>query len=79
MPLAEGRSISNAVRPAIDLAATASGRSGLHQRQIQRQGKLLTGIIDPNREVAPNYLNYVIDTKDGDSLMGLIVNDSGAV
>jgi putative membrane-bound dehydrogenase-like protein len=38
--------------------------------------KLLTSILDPNREVAPNYLSYVVETKHGDSLMGLIVSES---
>lgn len=38
--------------------------------------KLLTSLIDPNREVAPSYLNYAVETKDGESLMGLIVNDN---
>lgn len=38
--------------------------------------KLLISIIDPNREVAPNYLNYTIETKDGETLMGLIANEN---
>ncbi len=40
--------------------------------------KLLTSIVDPNREVAPGYLNYSIETKEGESLMGIITHDSGA-
>jgi putative membrane-bound dehydrogenase-like protein len=40
--------------------------------------KMLTSILDPNREVAPNYLNYVVETKAGDSLIGLIVSESAA-
>jgi putative heme-binding domain-containing protein len=38
--------------------------------------KLLTNILDPNREVAPQYLTYLIETKDGESLTGIIVNDA---
>lgn len=40
--------------------------------------KLLTSILDPNREVPPNYLNYIVETKDGESLMGLIANENAA-
>jgi putative heme-binding domain-containing protein len=38
--------------------------------------KLLTNILDPNREVNPNYLSYLVETKDGESLAGLIINES---
>ena len=38
--------------------------------------KLLTSIIDPNREVPPNYVNYLVATKDGESLLGLIANEN---
>lgn len=38
--------------------------------------KLLISILDPNREVPPNYLNYTIETKDGESLMGLIAAEN---
>jgi len=41
---------------------------------------LLIHILDPNREVAPNYLNYVVVMKDGRSLTGLIAEETaGAV
>lgn len=39
--------------------------------------KMLINILDPNREVAPNYLAYVVETKGGDSLTGIIVNETG--
>jgi len=38
--------------------------------------KLLANIIDPNREVPPNYFGYVVETKDGENLAGLIVNET---
>jgi putative heme-binding domain-containing protein len=38
--------------------------------------KLLVNILDPNREVAPNYLAYLVETKDGQSLVGLIANET---
>jgi putative heme-binding domain-containing protein len=38
--------------------------------------KLLTNILDPNREVPPNYFGYVVDTAEGESHTGLIVNET---
>ena len=40
--------------------------------------KLLVNILDPNREVPPNYFGYVVDTKEGDSYAGLIVNETAS-
>jgi putative heme-binding domain-containing protein len=40
--------------------------------------KLLTNIIDPNREVRPEYVAYVVETGAEDSLVGLVVNETAA-
>jgi len=40
--------------------------------------KLLQNILDPSREVQPNFLAYQIDTADGDSLVGVITSDTPA-
>jgi putative membrane-bound dehydrogenase-like protein len=40
--------------------------------------KLLINILDPNREVPPNYFGYVIETREGDSYAGLIVNETAS-
>jgi putative membrane-bound dehydrogenase-like protein len=37
---------------------------------------LLVHILDPNREVAPNYVNYNVETTDGRVLTGLIADES---
>ncbi len=37
---------------------------------------LLVHILDPNREVAPNYLNYSVATEDGRVLTGMIAGES---
>jgi len=34
--------------------------------------KLLTNILDPNREVAPQYTAYTVETTDGDSQLGIL-------
>jgi putative heme-binding domain-containing protein len=38
--------------------------------------KLMTSILDPNREVAANYIAYLVDTKDGESLLGILTSDT---
>jgi len=46
-----------------------------------RQGgkeKLLINLLDPNREVSPNYFGYAIDTREGDHYTGLIVNETAS-
>jgi putative heme-binding domain-containing protein len=40
--------------------------------------KLLVNILDPNREVPPNYFGYVVETKEGENLTGLIVNETSS-
>jgi len=40
--------------------------------------KLLISILDPNREVAPQYLAYRIESTEGDSLVGLIGAENAA-
>jgi putative membrane-bound dehydrogenase-like protein len=37
---------------------------------------LLTQILDPNREVAPNFVNYLVALKDGRTVTGMIVDES---
>jgi putative heme-binding domain-containing protein len=37
---------------------------------------LLIHILDPNREVAPAYVNYTVETSDGQILTGLIADES---
>jgi putative membrane-bound dehydrogenase-like protein len=38
--------------------------------------KLMVNILDPNREVRPDYLSYVVETDDGESLVGLVANET---
>jgi putative membrane-bound dehydrogenase-like protein len=40
--------------------------------------KLLTNILDPNREVAPQYTAYVVETTDGDSQIGVIAAETAS-
>ena len=37
---------------------------------------ILTAILDPNKEVAPPYIAYTVNTKDGQTLSGIIANDT---
>lgn len=38
--------------------------------------KLLGSILDPNREVAPNYVQYDIETQDGESWSGIVASET---
>ena len=38
--------------------------------------KILVNILDPNREVRPDYISYVVETKDGESYIGIIANET---
>jgi putative heme-binding domain-containing protein len=38
--------------------------------------KLLTNILDPNKEVRPDYVSFVVETKDDESMIGLIANET---
>jgi putative heme-binding domain-containing protein len=40
--------------------------------------KMLLNILEPSREILPQYLAYEIETRDGESLLGLVVNESAA-
>lgn len=39
--------------------------------------QILTNVLDPNREVSPNFALYIIETKDGRTLTGLIASETG--
>ena len=59
---AEGRGVD--VGPNL---ATVTNRSG---------EELLVHILDPNREVAPNYVNYNVATAQGRVISGIITDES---
>jgi putative membrane-bound dehydrogenase-like protein len=40
--------------------------------------KLMLSILDPNREVAANYIAYTVDTKDGENVLGIVTSDTPA-
>jgi putative membrane-bound dehydrogenase-like protein len=40
--------------------------------------KLLLSIIDPNKEVAPQFLAFNVETKDGESYSGLVTRDDAS-
>ncbi len=51
---------------------------GLPLSDIKKRGEefILTNVIDPNREVNPEYLNYVVITDGGLSVTGMITAES---
>ena len=49
------------------ITVKAKGRDGI-----------LTAILDPNKEVAPQFIAYTVETKDGQSLNGFITKDDAS-
>jgi putative membrane-bound dehydrogenase-like protein len=49
------------------ITVKAKGRDGI-----------LTAILEPNKEVAPQFISYTVNTKDGQSLMGFIAKDDAS-
>ena len=39
---------------------------------------IVTNILDPNREVDPRYLTYLVRTRDGQLLEGMILDETAA-
>jgi putative membrane-bound dehydrogenase-like protein len=40
--------------------------------------RLLTSILDPNKEIAPQYLAFNIETRDGESFTGVVTRDDAS-
>ncbi|MFK5923771.1 MAG: HEAT repeat domain-containing protein [Verrucomicrobiota bacterium] len=40
--------------------------------------RIMTNVIDPNREVAPDYMEYIAQTKSGEIYTGRVVAESGS-
>ena len=38
---------------------------------------MLVNILDPNREVRPDFVSYVVETKDEASIIGLVAGETG--
>ena len=38
--------------------------------------QVLINVLDPNREVAPNFLNHIVETKDGRTLSGIVAGEN---
>ncbi len=39
---------------------------------------LLTALLEPNKEIAPQFIAYTVETKDGQALLGLIAKDDAS-
>ncbi|MFV1995781.1 MAG: c-type cytochrome, partial [Verrucomicrobiales bacterium] len=56
----------------IDLAPNLAVVAGWESERI------LTNILDPNREVAPEYMTYIVETKSGTVLTGRVLAESAS-
>lgn len=46
------------------------------EMQKRTAEELITHILDPNREVQPNYINYLVITSDGRDITGILAGES---
>jgi putative heme-binding domain-containing protein len=48
---------------------------------VRTSGKdvLLANILDPNREVMPKYVNYLAETRDGETVTGLVTVETDSM
>src|SRR5207244_520436 len=40
--------------------------------------KILVNVLDPNREVRPEFVSFAVETKDDETFIGLIVNETAS-
>ena len=54
------------------------GEVGPNLATVQHRSpkELLVSVLDPNREVSPNYMQYLLLTRDGRSLTGIIADET---
>ncbi len=73
-----GRQVFQKVCAACHQVAGVGHPIGPNLLAMRNRGKeaILQNILAPNAEVNPQYLNYVVVTKDGRSLTGMITEDS---
>ncbi len=67
-------------RSVVSPAAVPAGRDlqagpDLHHGEDQGARGLLSAILDPNKEVAPQFIAYTVETQDGQTLGGLLAED----
>ena len=75
---AAGRKVFETVCAACHRAGDIGTDTGPNLATIRQWNpdQVLINILDPNREVAPNFFNYLIETKDGRTIDGLIAEET---
>jgi putative membrane-bound dehydrogenase-like protein len=62
----------------LENVGTEVGPDLLSALRTKTKETLLADILDPSREVDPRYINYVVTTKDGRSLSGMIAAETAS-
>ncbi len=57
-----------------EIRGTTWGR--IWPRSASRADEILTAILDPNREVGPNFMQFAVALHDGRVLTGMIAEES---
>ena len=55
---------------------TTTSRDDLISIKTSGKNRILDSILYPNREVQPQYISYEIETTEGESVVGLIAQES---
>jgi putative membrane-bound dehydrogenase-like protein len=74
----KGRTVFRASCVACHRAEGQGAELGPNLATVQNRGPdtILLNVLDPNREVNPQYVNYLVITKDGRSATGVIAGES---
>jgi len=77
---AAGRKIFETICAACHRAGDIGNDIGPNLATIRQWNpdQVLINILDPNREVAPNFFNYLVETKDGRTIDGIIAEENAA-
>jgi len=75
---ANGRKTFQSRCAACHLLGQEGSVRGVDLATVKNAGKekILTSILDPNREVASNFLSYLVETKDGESFTAIISSEN---
>src|SRR5262249_4962906 len=75
---ARGKAVFQKVCAACHRAEGVGHEIGPNLAALQNRGPeaILLNVLDPNREVNPQYVNYVVTTKDGRSFTGMVAAET---
>src|SRR6185295_19412980 len=76
----KGRTIFRTVCASCHRAESQGHELGPNLATVQNRGaeSIVLNILDPNREVNPQYINYLVMTSDGRTVSGVVAGEGAA-